>query len=61
LGLNPEVNLQVSSTSKLSIAHLKRNRHLVIAVKLFMEAFSTMSAELNIVSHDSTEHRTQGQ
>lgn len=45
----PEVNLQVSATAKLSVADLKRNRHLVVLVQRFMETFALVSLHLDVV------------
>lgn len=49
--LYPKINLQVPTTSELSVANLERDSHLVVAMQRFMEAFSRMCFELDVVSH----------
>lgn len=51
---HPEIDIYIASMAKLLISHLKCDRHLVIFMKLFMEAISTMSCKLNIVSNSSS-------
>ena len=45
----PEVYFEISRRSKLSISNLERDRHLVILMQLFVEAFPSVCRELDIV------------
>ena len=48
-GAYPEVNLQIPRTAKLSVSNLECDRHLIIFVKDLVEAFSLVSAHLNVM------------
>ncbi len=45
----PEVDVEIASTTKFSIAHLKGDRHLIIPMEVFVEAFPAMRLELDIM------------
>ena len=45
----PEVNFQVSAATKLSVADLEGNGHLVVLVQRFVEAFALVSLHLDVV------------
>ena len=45
----PEINIQIPRMPKLPISHLKRNAHLVILMKVFMEAFPRVCSKLDIM------------
>lgn len=45
----PEINIQISTTTKLPVAHLEGNSHLVVLVQDFVEAFPRMRLELDVV------------
>lgn len=43
----PEVNIEVPATPELPIADLERDRHAVIAMQVFVEAFSRVRLQLD--------------
>lgn len=45
----PEVNLQIAATTKLPVANLEGDCHLVVFVKLLVEAFALVSLHLDVV------------
>lgn len=45
----PEIYVQVSCTSKLSVSHLKGDCHLIIFMKGFVKALSPVCCQLDIV------------
>lgn len=45
----PEINVQVPTTPKLSVADLECHRHLVIFVQLFVKALARMRFHLDVV------------
>lgn len=55
----PEVNLQIAAASKLPIADLERDRHLVILVEVLVEAFPRMRAHLDVVAEGDPEQAGQ--
>jgi len=44
-----EIDVQIATATKLLVAHLERDRHLVFLVKLFVEAFARMRFHLDVV------------
>ena len=46
---HPEVDFKVSTASKLPVADLEGDRHLVIFVERFVEAFALVSLHLDVV------------
>jgi hypothetical protein len=53
----PEVNIQISTSSKFSITDLEGDGHLVVCMKLLMEAFSRMSFEVDVVGNGRPKKR----
>ena len=49
----PKVNIQTASSTKFAIANLERDRHLVVAVEVFVETFAAMSRKLDVVGNSS--------
>lgn len=49
-GTYPEVNLKVPATTKLPVADLESNGHLIILMQCLMEAFSRVCLELDVVT-----------
>jgi hypothetical protein len=47
---HPEIHLQISAPAKLPISNLERNRHLVVLVQRFVEAFALVRLHLDVVS-----------
>jgi hypothetical protein len=47
--LYPEINVQISTPTKLPVPNLESDGHLVVCVKLLMEAFSRVRLELDVV------------
>jgi hypothetical protein len=47
--IHPEINIQVSTPSKFPVADLEGDGHLVVGVQLFVEAFSRVCFELDVV------------
>jgi len=45
----PEINLKVSTTSKLSVTNLECDSHPVILMQRFVEAFSRVCPKLDVV------------
>jgi hypothetical protein len=58
---DPEIDLQVSCTAKLSIADLEGDGHFVVAVQRLVETFPAMRAQLDIVSHGSSNEAARSQ
>lgn len=55
----PEVDVQVSGTTKLTVADLERHGHGVIAVEILVEAFPPVRRELDVVSCGSAEQASR--
>jgi hypothetical protein len=45
----PKINVQISTPTKLPVTNLESDGHLVVGVKLLVEAFSRVRLELNVV------------
>lgn len=45
----PEIDLQVPASSKLPVANLERDRHLVVLVQRLVEAFALVGLHLDVV------------
>jgi hypothetical protein len=45
----PEINIEVSTATKLAIADLEGDGHSIIRVQLLVETFARMCLELNVV------------
>jgi hypothetical protein len=46
---HPEINLQVPAASKLAVADLERDRHLVVLVQGLVEALALVGLHLDVV------------
>jgi hypothetical protein len=54
----PEINVKVAGATKLSVADLERDRHLVIDMKILVEAFSAVRRQLDDVSRYRAQQAT---
>lgn len=57
----PKINVQIATSSKLSVAHLERDRHLVILVKRLVEALAGVCSHLNVVRIANGEEGDEGE
>ena len=58
---HPEVKLQVSTASELSVADLERDRHLIVRMQRLVKAFARMRLHLDIVRMAEAEAGEDGQ
>ena len=58
---DPEINVQVSAATKLSVADLEGHGHLVVLVQLLVEAFSRVCSQLDVVRMAEGEEGQQGE
>jgi len=45
----PEINVQIAGVAELAVADLESHRHLVLAMQVLVEAFSTVRGQLDVV------------
>lgn len=57
----PEINVQIATASKFSVAHLKCDRHLVILVQRLVEALAGVCSHLNVVRIADGEEGDEGE
>ena len=57
----PEINVQISTPSKFSVAHLERDRHLVILVQRLMKALAGVCSHLDVVRIADGEEGDEGE
>ena len=58
----PEINLQIPASSKLPVANLERDCHLVVLVQRLVEAFALVRLHLDVVRGGEAEearHRSE--
>jgi hypothetical protein len=58
--LYPEVNFEVTASTKFAVADLEGDSHFVIGMQEFVKAFSRMRLELDIMSDGSSQQRRNG-
>lgn len=51
----PEIDFQIAAAAKLSVANLECDRHLVVLVQLFVEAFALVGLHLDVVRRSERE------
>jgi hypothetical protein len=56
----PEINIQIPAPTEFSIANLEGDGHFVVRVQLFVEAFSRVGFELDVVRGRGSEERQGG-
>lgn len=56
----PEINLQVSASTKLPVADLEGDGHLIVRVQLFVEAFPRVRFHLDVVGGGKAQQATEG-
>lgn len=52
---HPEIDFEVPSATKFSIANLEGDGHFVVFVELFVEAFSGVGAHLDVMRQRDAE------
>lgn len=57
----PKINVQIAAPTKFSVAHLKRDRHLVILVQRLVEALAGVCSHLDIVRIADGEEGDEGE
>lgn len=57
---NPEINVEVATTAKFTVANLEGDGHLVIGMKLLVKAFARVCLQLNVVRGSNGEQATKG-